>query len=254
MSLAGEIFKKRREELGIDIKEASDILKIGSEYLYAIENDIFDRLPVAVYTIGYIRCYAKYLDVDAGPVIASFTSHLTSPKPSTIIPVASSMRKVPGYTYVALAFLAGLLIFVVYVNTSKNRAGDQPAENITISRTEKKPLQTTPPNAANESIRTSKDNVALTSGLTVAGQTPEDKKEHHLIIAASDTVWVQIRYENGKVEEALLRSGMSKDWSFPGSAVLKIGNAGGIALKFDGKDLGVPGNPGQVLNLNFPPE
>ena len=46
---------------------------------------------------------------------------------------------------------------------------------------------------------------------------------------------------------------MSKDWSFAGSAVLKIGNAGGIALKFDGKDLGVPGKPGQVLNLKFPP-
>ena len=251
--MAGEIFKKKREELGIDIKEASEILRIGSEYLSAIENDIFDRLPVAVYTIGYIRCYAKYLDVDAGPVIASFTSHLTSPKPSTIIPVASSMRKVPGYTYVALVFLAGLLIFVVYLYASKNRASDLSAENIRISRTEEKPAQTAPQNAGAISINTSKDNSALKSSTAVAGQAPEDK-EHRLIIITTDNVWVQIRYENGKIEEMLLRSGMSKDLSFAGSAVLKIGNAGGLALKFDGKDLGVPGKPGQVLNLNFPPE
>ena len=251
--MAGEIFKKKREELGIDIKEASDILKIGSEYLSAIENDIFERLPVAVYTIGYIRCYAKYLDVDAGPVIASFTSHLTSPKPSTIIPVSSSKRKVPGYTYVALAFLAGLLVFAVSVYTSKNRAGDLPSENIRTSKTEKKPVQTAPLNAGAVSIGTSKDNVAMKSRLTVAGQAPDDKKEHRLTIVASDTVWVQIKYENGKLEEMLLRAGMSKDLSFADTALLKIGNAGGVALRFDGKDLGVPGKPGQVLNMNLPP-
>ena len=254
MRLAGEILKKKREELGIDIKEASDVLKIGSEYLSAIENDSFDRLPVAVYTIGYIRCYAKYLDVDAGPVIASFTSHLSSPKPSTIIPVASSRRKVPGYMYAALVFLAGLLVFVFYIYISNNRVSELPAEKSRIPVTEIKPTDTAPLDAGAVSVSPSKDNDVPESGLSAAGQAPEDNKEHRLTIIASDTVWVQIRYENGKLEEALLKSGMSKDWSFSDTAELKVGNAGGIALNFDGNDLGVPGKPGQVLNLNFPPE
>ena len=259
MRLAGEIFKKKREELGVDIKGASDVLKIGSEYLSAIENDSFDRLPVAVYTIGYIRCYAKYLDVDAGPVIADFTAHLSSPKPSTIIPVASSQRKVPGYTYVVLAFLAGLLVFVFYIYTSKNRVSDLPGENNRISVTEIKPVQTAPLDAGAVSVSQPKDNIAPESGLTAAGliatgQAPQDKKEHLLTITANDTVWLQIRYGDGKVEEALLKSGMSKDWSFSDTASLKVGNAGGISLNFDGNDLGVPGKSGQVLNLNFPPE
>jgi cytoskeletal protein RodZ len=67
--VAGEILKKAREESGADINEVSDALKIRPEYLSAIENDSFDQLPVAVYTIGYIRCYAKYLcGVEAEPV------------------------------------------------------------------------------------------------------------------------------------------------------------------------------------------
>lgn len=250
--MAGEIFKKKREELGIDIKEASDVLKIGSEYLLAIENDSFDRLPVAVYTIGYIRCYAKYLDVDAGPVIADFTSHLSSPKPSTIIPVSSYRRKVSGYSYVVLAFMAGLLVFVFYVYTSKNRAGDQSAENSRIPGTEIKPVQTVPLNAGAVSVSPSEDNDAPENGLTATGQAPEVKKEHRLVIIASDSVWLQIRYENGKIEEALLKSGMSKDWHFSDTAMLKVGNAGGITLNFDGNDLGVPGKTGQVVNMNFP--
>jgi len=78
------------------------------------------------------------------------------------------------------------------------------------------------------------------------------KKAHQVVITASDTVWLQIRFEDGKIEEVLLRSGDSKRWEFDGTAVLKIGNAGGVSLKFDGKDLGIPGNAGQVLNLTFP--
>jgi cytoskeletal protein RodZ len=252
--LAGEIFKKKREELGIDIKEASDALKIGSEYLSAIENDTFDRLPVAVYTIGYIRCYAKYLDVDAGPVIADFTAHLSSPtKPSTIIPVASSARKVPGYTYIVLAFLAGLLVFVFYIYTTKSKVSNLPAEDNRISGTEIKPVQTAPPDAGAVSVSQPKADNAPESGLSATMRAPEDKKEHRLVIKANETVWLQIRYEDGKVEEALLKSGTSKDWSFSDRAVLKVGNAGGITLSFDGKDLGVPGKSGQVLNLNLPP-
>ena len=248
--MAGEIFKKKREELGIDIKEASDILKIGSEYLSAIENDVFDRLPVAVYTIGYIRCYAKYLDVDAGPVIANFTSHLSSPKPSTIIPVSSSKRKVPGYNYFILALLAGLLAFIAYVYTSKNRAGDLPSEHIKASG--KLPVPPAPRAGARVMARTpeeknSSEDVARSSTIAT------DKEEHLLEVIARDTSWVQIGFENGKRDEALLRSGISRDWKFTGPAVLKVGNAGGVSLRFDGKDLGIPGKPGQVLNLNFPP-
>ena len=249
--MAGEILKKKREELGIDIKEASEILKIGSEYLYAIENDIFERLPVAVYTIGYIRCYAKYLDVDAEPVIANFISHLSSPKPSTIIPVSSSRRKVPGYTYVVLALLSGLLVFAVSVYTSRNRAGGLSVENIKTSV--KKDVSVPPAPMAKDRVtarmpeKNSRENVAESAPITT------DRKEHRLEIIARDTSWVQIGFENGKHEEALLRSGISKDWRFSGPAVLKIGNAGGVSLRFDGKDLGVPGNSGQVLNLNFPP-
>ena len=78
------------------------------------------------------------------------------------------------------------------------------------------------------------------------------KGEHQLGITASDTVWLRIRFENGKQEEMLLKSGKSKSWKFGGPAVLKIGNAGGITLKFDGKDLGVPGDPGKVLDLTLP--
>ena len=251
--MSGEIFKKKREELGIDIKEASDVLKIGPEYLSAIENDIFDRLPVAVYTIGYIRCYAKYLQVEAGPVIANFTSHLSSPKPSTIIPVFSSTQKVSVYFYVMLVLLAGLIVFAVFIYTGKNRTSGKTAEKMNPSVKGNNFVSVAPVVTNSVFVKTSADSNPEENKMNESVPAAVDKNGHQLEITAFDTVWVQIRYENGKVEEVLLRSGDSKDWRFADTAVLKIGNAGGVALKFDGKDLGVPGKPGQVLNLNFPP-
>jgi hypothetical protein len=71
-------------------------------------------------------------------------------------------------------------------------------------------------------------------------------------ITASDTVWMRIAFENGRSEELLLRAGTSRSWTFGGTAVLKIGNAGGAVVKFDGKDLGIQGDRGQVLDLTLP--
>lgn len=250
--MTGETLKKRREELGIDIRAASDMLKISSKYLSAIENDTFDKLPVAVYTIGYIRCYAKYLDVDAEPIILNFISHLSTPKPATIIPVSSSRRKVPGYLYGVSALLTALLAFVVYTYTLKNRTGSMPVDNIKVSGTEKEPATAAPLYTEAVPIRSPEDKVSLKSMQTVPGQILADKKEHRLEIIAHDITWILIKFEDGKFEEMLLNSGISKSWKFGGSAALKIGNAGGVMLKFDSKDLGVPGKPGQVLNLAFP--
>ncbi|MDP2157580.1 MAG: helix-turn-helix domain-containing protein, partial [Nitrospirota bacterium] len=67
--MAGELLKRRREELGLDLRKTADLLKIKEDYLASIEENLFEKLPVAVYTIGYIRCYATYLHIDPEPII-----------------------------------------------------------------------------------------------------------------------------------------------------------------------------------------
>lgn len=251
--MAGEILKKRRDELGVDLHEVSDTLKISSEYLSSIENDDFDRLPVAVYTIGYIRCYAKYLGVEAEPIIIDFVSHLASPKPSTIIPISSSKRKLPLYLYVILALLIGLPTVAAYNYMMKNRTVGVTTEKVTPSGTGEKPLPADSRQTEAVPVSTLKDRIAPADRQAVTGgEVPADKKEHQLEITANDTAWIQMRFENGKVEEMTLRSGSSKDWRFADPVTVRIGNAGGVTLKFDGKDLGVLGDPGQVLDLTFP--
>ncbi|MBW6440897.1 helix-turn-helix domain-containing protein [Patescibacteria group bacterium] len=55
----GECLQKKREELGMSIKEISDKLKIRENYLENLENNNYDKLPPDVYVKGFIKGYCQ---------------------------------------------------------------------------------------------------------------------------------------------------------------------------------------------------
>jgi cytoskeleton protein RodZ len=229
--LAGEILKKRREDLGRDILEIADLLKIKASYLVAIENDTFAELPAPVYTMGYIRCYAKYLDVDAESIIEHYTKNLSQPKHSTIIPVAFSQKKAPKVYYVIFFGVCALAVFFFGLRTRTKPHDTSKVSPGNLRIVETLPSRTSPPSAVSKGI---------------------SRGEHNLEIAATDTTWISVKYADGRSEEMLLRPGNARSMSFSGTMLLKVGNAGGIKVRLDGKDLGVLGSPGQVISLSLP--
>jgi len=253
--VAGELLKRRRVELGLDLKQTADLLKIKEDYLASIEEDLFERLPVAVYTIGYIRCYATYLQIDPEPIIALYTGHLTQPKPSTIFPVASSKKKVPLYFYVIPVLVLVLIILGVIILRQESSAPEKkmaapaaaPVQPVQPSVTES---QQSPPVTA-EPYQSAALQPVASSQAQVAQRTPA-VGEHSLAIAADDLTWMHITFSDGKSEEILLRPGMTRTWQFTDKAVLRLGNAGGIRLTLDNRDIGSPGSLGQVMTLVFP--
>ncbi len=65
----GELLERRREELGITIKQAEKETKIRSEYLQNIEAGAFDKLPDDIYTRGYVKNYADFLGFETTPLL-----------------------------------------------------------------------------------------------------------------------------------------------------------------------------------------
>jgi transcriptional regulator with XRE-family HTH domain len=232
MDLAGEILKERREELGRDIHEVADLLKIRTDYLRAIEEDDVAKLPAPVYTIGYIRCYAKFLGIDAGSIVQYYAKNLSQPGPSTIIPVAFSQKKSSKISYALLVLLAvaGVLFYATHGRKSS------------LDRAEVPPAKPQPVKAAPAA-----PDVLSEKGGEFAAEG------HSLGISASATSWVYLKFGDGRVEEMLLRPGESRNWSFSGKVSLKMGNAEGVHINLDGTDLGSPGGRGQVVMLTLPP-
>lgn len=64
--------KKARLERNLTLKDVSKILKIQVDYLSAIETENFSVLPESVYAIGFIRNYAKFLDIESDSIILNY--------------------------------------------------------------------------------------------------------------------------------------------------------------------------------------
>jgi cytoskeleton protein RodZ len=61
----GEELRRARERRGKDIRDVWRVLKIRQDYLAALEQGNFDALPDRGHTIGFVRCYATHLGLNA---------------------------------------------------------------------------------------------------------------------------------------------------------------------------------------------
>ena len=53
-----------RESRGIELEAISDLTKISSRYLAALEEDHFEQLPGGVFNKGIVRSYARVVGLD----------------------------------------------------------------------------------------------------------------------------------------------------------------------------------------------
>jgi len=75
-----KLLKERREELGKELKVIAQVTRIRGEYLRYIEGEYFGKLPVEVYTRGYIREYAAFLGIPADIALEPYEKYLREAK------------------------------------------------------------------------------------------------------------------------------------------------------------------------------
>jgi len=72
----GDKFRKAREKKEISLDDVSNVTKISSRMLLAIEEEHFDQLPGGVFNKGFIRAYAKHLGLDAEEAVTDYLACL----------------------------------------------------------------------------------------------------------------------------------------------------------------------------------
>lgn len=68
----GEHLKQARESLNLTVEHAAVLTKIQKKYLICLEDDRYENLPPAVYTVGFLKRYAKILQLDADEIINQY--------------------------------------------------------------------------------------------------------------------------------------------------------------------------------------
>lgn len=71
----GEVFKTRRTELNMSLKEIENATSIRSVYLKAIEDGELDKLISPIYAQGFLRQYASFLGIDGDAIIREHARH-----------------------------------------------------------------------------------------------------------------------------------------------------------------------------------
>ena len=76
MGQFGDKFKNAREKRNLSLDDVSNVTKIGSRMLQAIEEEHFDQLPGGVFNKGFIRAYAKHLGLNDEEAVTEYLACL----------------------------------------------------------------------------------------------------------------------------------------------------------------------------------
>ena len=60
----GHLFKTKRTDMSLSLKEVENTTSIRANYLEAIEDGSIHQFVSGVYAIGFIKQYASFLDID----------------------------------------------------------------------------------------------------------------------------------------------------------------------------------------------
>ena len=122
----GEALLSTRNSKKLTQKDVSNSLRISIKQIVALETNDFTILPDAMITRGFIRNYARFLDIDAEPLLASYRARMPDKTPNAIS-VQPSMNQVmsgkesqPWLMYIlgsilVLLFLLAWLFYVDYM-------------------------------------------------------------------------------------------------------------------------------------------
>ncbi len=66
----GRILTEERQRQSITLSRMAQLTKIKSKYLQYLENNQFDKLPPGTFVKGYIKAYARVLDLDQKSLLA----------------------------------------------------------------------------------------------------------------------------------------------------------------------------------------
>ncbi|MGB1310245.1 MAG: RodZ domain-containing protein [Leucothrix sp.] len=77
------IFRRYREERGLNISQVAEALCLSPKIITALETEQLDQLPEPPYVRGYLRSYAKFAEVDPSPLISAYEK-LRGAKPNEL--------------------------------------------------------------------------------------------------------------------------------------------------------------------------
>ena len=91
----GALLRAEREQRGLSLVDVAQALKLTQRQVEAMENERFDMLPGAAFARGFLRNYARLLDLDPEPLLEALsqTSGIGAPE---LAPISNAQGTLPA--------------------------------------------------------------------------------------------------------------------------------------------------------------
>lgn len=253
------LLKETREARGLSYAEVEEATKVREYYLQLLETGDLDKLPGRIYALGFAETYARYLGLDAAPLLDDIKAHYAAASADAGFEAYVSGKKVVQAVGEGGSFTPDVKEKAEQHLTDKNSK----SEEATVLRT------AAYSNAAlGRPIRTRKRSfggrflwlllasivVALLVLLFlmqggdlipgngddqpgIAGMQNEPAKISVIVTAMGEPVWVGINVDDGDVSQVSLEDGHS--YAIEGNELvyLRFNNATHTQITYNGKVL-----------------
>ncbi|HEY3814808.1 MAG TPA: helix-turn-helix domain-containing protein [Caulobacteraceae bacterium] len=113
--------KAAREATGRTLEDLSDATRVRKQYLIALEEGAYDRLPSRPFSTGYVRAYAKALGLDEETAADRFKQECPDPSAPLRAPVGSELEEVKprhtGWIVAGLVLISAVVVWNVARHT-----------------------------------------------------------------------------------------------------------------------------------------
>jgi len=283
METLGQWLRSHREGKHLSQETLATGTRIPLRHIQAIEESLFDHLPNPVSAKGFLRLYARAVGLDEAKVLQRFEAAYTPSPPkddtgkglngsaiyiqSTTTGSLFSPWRVAGATGAVVLLIAGGAILTgrldlgEFFSTSSERAASPPTlqesprvaeealEGVAVS-TPPIVLETSPAVTEGSEVDTPPSNEHLASPVatTLAPDAAlPNVRPLLLAIEAKEGTWVRVVIDGKKTWDVMLKPKEKIEWQAKEAFLLTVGNAGGVSVRFDGKELGRLGPTGKVV-------
>ena len=271
--MLGNTLREERERQNLSVNDIEQGTSIRALYIEAIENGEYDKMPGEVYTRGFIKNYANFLGLDGDAFAKQFTTEVhgappAAPSPVVEKPVGETMNfnapvpeqkpevkpvkpvKAEKQTKVIDRSIneknhgsSGKLIVAAVVIIAALAGGAwsflSDADNGGEVAKVNPPAQTQPVQPEPQQT-------------PVANANPAPKADSIKIEAKFiGRCWTLATVDGQVVLEGVVEAGETISWEGKNSVNLRFGDAGAVELTENGKNLGIQGGVGEVVDKNF---
>ena len=247
----GEILAARRHQLGLRIEEIAEDIKIRADYLRAIEQEEFDKLPTVEYGRLFLKSYAERLGLNVNDIYALYDVHhrqswepvsrqRTAPGdpgmpigPTPRMPVAKPIpTKLWVYLVVGLIAIAVVIFGVIKLMNADNTSSSQSRSNETSPPVVAGPTQpaTASPTPVQQIPLAVPDSQPTTDEIVIDA-------EMLLSLSFDRETWVKLVADNDTIASRIFYAGQKLEAKGLDRFTLSLGHTDGVQASVNGRQL-----------------